>query len=261
MRFITNRIPTNKSGSFSDLVEKVASANRQQVKTASADKNVKAAQTTEAANDDNELRTDVHHGEGSANDQNGEPEVDGENKTVDPAGLKAASTEDADEEAKTASDSEEEEITEAATDADDSEEEEVTEASAEGKTKVAESEGDSGPAKGEGAGDSSEDLEGKNEGRFPEPDRESGECYTQEAEEDGKADVESSVKAEVREALAAAKLGNVTKLANLSDEGRKLAQSTFEKVANLKPKQKAWLKNYYRMVWPEEYSDSLVQDK
>jgi len=99
------------------------------------------------------------------------------------------------------------------------------------KTKVAVNEGDSGPDKGDGDGDDPDDCEGVTKGRFPEPDRESSECYQQEAQEDGRADVESS------------------------------AKPKFEKIANLKPKQKAWLKKYWSMVYPDGYADAMTQDK
>lgn len=87
MKFFTNKISTNTNGGFSKLVEKVAAARGQNVKTAS----VKQAETTEPANtNDVEVRKNVHGVEGSPNDQNGEAEADGENKVVDPKGLTAS---------------------------------------------------------------------------------------------------------------------------------------------------------------------------
>lgn len=80
MKFFTNKIPTNSKASFSDLIEKMA-AGKKQVKTASAE--AKIAEKTEPANDENEMRHDVHGPEGSPADQNGEPEEDGEQKVVE----------------------------------------------------------------------------------------------------------------------------------------------------------------------------------
>jgi hypothetical protein len=89
MRFFTNRIPTNSSGDFSKLIEKVA-ASRAQIKTAA----VKEADTTEPANtNDVEVRKDVHSLEGLEHDQNGEPEGDDEKKVVDAPSLKASAEE------------------------------------------------------------------------------------------------------------------------------------------------------------------------
>ena len=83
MKFITNRIPTGSKSSFSDLVQKIASASKT-VKTASTavEPEAKVAEKTEPANGDNEMRHDVHGPEGSPSDQNGEPEQDGEHKVV-----------------------------------------------------------------------------------------------------------------------------------------------------------------------------------
>lgn len=90
MKFWTNRISTGNSVSFSSLVEKIA-ASRQQVKTASApaiaEPEPKVAEKVEAekiepANEDNKMRTNVHGPEGSPADGNGEPEGDDEKKVV-----------------------------------------------------------------------------------------------------------------------------------------------------------------------------------
>lgn len=83
MKFWTNRIPTNSSGDFSKLIEKIAASRQGQVKTAA----IKEAVATEPANDENEMRTNVHGVEGSPGDQNGEPEADCEQKVVEPKSL------------------------------------------------------------------------------------------------------------------------------------------------------------------------------
>lgn len=239
MKFYTHKISTSNGGSFGDLIQKVAGSQRQ-VKTASSEededgltgdqhklpehlkekiKKSKGAESDESKSDSSEekeakakgrktvkaesgvdddgegKRTDVHHGEGSPSDQNGDPEEDGENKTVDPAGLGESSKE---------ASSDEEEI------------------------KVA-SESDLGDGSGDG-----EDSEGKNSNRFPEPDRESSDCYNQEAEDDEK---------------EASSCTTASSSANL------------KKIANLKPKEKARLKEYFRKYYPESYADALTQDK
>jgi hypothetical protein len=237
MKFFTNRIPTNSSGSFSDLIKKVA-GNEQEVKTASA--TAKTVKAEAGVDDDGEgKRTDVHHGEGSAKDQNGEPEHEGENKTVDPAGLSEAS----------------------------SDEEEV---------KIASDEGDSG-----------ENEDGVNTGRFPdefEP--------KQEAEDDGKADVEASGEkrtkeaGELPEALKEHQFGKKDDKDGDDDDKKTDSEGNadadgkdddadkeggmgcgansspvFKKIANLTPQEKARLKAYYNRYYPAGYADALTQDK
>lgn len=275
MKFFTNRIPTNNNGSFSDLVKKVAGS-EQQVKTASADiaeenKIVEAeteatevveAEATETVEADVETetevveaeaaetkvveaeagvddegegkRTDVHHGEGSANDQNGEAEEDGENKTVDPAGL--GSSAEAEEEVKVAD------------------------------SKV-----------GEGEGDDGDNLEGKNTGRFPD-----GFEPKQEAEDEGKADVEAAAEdAQVKEAgelpdaLKEHQFGKKEDSDGNPDAdgkddaaekegcGGKMASEDpiLKKVANMTAKEKSWFKDYLRRYYPESYAEAMTQDK
>jgi hypothetical protein len=244
MKFFTNKIPTNSSGSFSDLIQKVAGSNDKQVKTASTEEVVEAevdnkvVEAEAGVDDDGEgKRTNVHHEEGSANDQNGEPEEDGENKTVDPAGLSEASSDD---EVKIASDE----------------------------------------------GDSAENVDGKNTGRFPdefEP--------KQEAEDDGKADVKASGKkqtkeaGELPEALKEHQFGKKDDDKDDDDDktdsegnadadgkdddadkegGMGCAASddpNFQKIANLTGPEKNRLKEYFRRYYPERYADALTQDK
>jgi len=255
MQFFTNKISVGNKSSFGDLIRKVAGSEAGTVKTASLEEVVVAEA---GIDDDGEgKRTDVHHGEGSPKDQNGEPEKDGENKTVDPAGLSAGSDQE---------------------------------------TKVAETgEGDSGPSKPDGAGDG-DDEEGCTEGRFPEPDRESSDCYKQEAEDKETADVEASTEKQVKEAgelpealkehqfkskdsddkdddkdkdsEAKADDKDDDKADDKDDDDKEVEACTassndvrFEKIANLSPKAKGWLKTYWKMVYPEAYSDAMVQDK
>ena len=273
MKFFTNKIPTNSSGSFSDLIQKVAGGD-QPVKTASVktaeedglkgdqdklpealkneiredagheakddDGDGKAEKTEEGkeANADAKVveaeagvddegegkRTDVHHEEGSANDQNGEAEEDGENKTVDPAGL--------------------------------------SEASAEEEVKIASDEGDSG-----------ENEDGVNTGRFPEEFE-----PKQEAQDDGKADVEADSDSQVKEASDDDDdddddHGHTDSDGNPDADGKDDAaekegcgamassDSNFEKIANLTGPEKNRLKEYFRRYYPERYADALTQDK
>tara|TARA_B100000614_G_scaffold262903_1_gene299891 strand:- start:65622 stop:66368 length:747 start_codon:yes stop_codon:yes gene_type:complete len=248
MKFYTNKISTNKTGSFSELI-KTALGNEQQVKTASSEAKLSKTAQEAGINDDGEGKREGKHWiEGSPSDDNGEPEADGEVKTVEPAGL-------------------------------DSGKETMSEA--EGETKLASDEGDSGPAKGDGPGDD-DDLEGKNEGRFPEPDRESSDCYTQEAEDDGKAEVKASAKKQKKEAGelpdALKEHQFKSKDSKDDDDGHDDADgkeddadkeacnasakvSSLEKIANLSPKAKARLKSYWNMVYPEAYADAMTQDK
>jgi len=270
MKFYTNKISTNNSGSFSELI-KTALGNEQTVKTASSEEELNKTAQEAGINDEGEgKREGKHWVEGSPSDDNGEVDADPAD-SVEPAGL-------------------------------DSGKETMSEA--EGETKLASDEGDSGPAKGDGSGDG-EDLEGKNEGRFPEPDRESSDCYTQEAEDDGKADVEASSEETVVEASAdadeseteeeeevveassekqtkeAGELPDALKEHQFKakdDDGNDDADgedddadkeacaaseniSNLEKVANLTPKAKARLKSYWNMVYPEAYADAMTQDK
>lgn len=249
MKFFTNKISTQSNGSFSDLIKK-ATESQQQVKTASsevAEKKKAAPQSPKQAaakqnskgktvkaeagiDDDGEgKRTDVHHVEGSPKDQNGEPEEDGENKTVDPAGLGSS-------------------------------------ASSEDEVKIASDEGDS-----------AENEEGVNTGRFPdefEP--------KQEAQEDGKADVKASGKKQVKKAgevPEAFKEHQFKSKDKKDSEGNDDADgkdddaekegmsscssstSKLQRVANLTPKEKNRLKDYFKRYYPEGYSDALTQDK
>jgi len=256
MKFFTNKISTGSSGTFQELVNKYAAAEEaKQIKTASAVSKVKVSQKTEAANDDEEVRKNVHGVEGSPNDQNGEPESDGEKKTVKPAGFGGKS-------AKVEPSSKEEKISMEEIEADCGCCDKCPSCGCKGCNKTTkkvameeiEIEADCGKCTdGGGDGDS---QDGVSKGKFPDEFKPEQKC-----EDDDKANVESNVKEEVRMAIKAAKAGNIAKLANMSPEGRKTFKFAFEKVSNLKPKQKNWLKNYYKMIWPEEFSDALVQDK
>lgn len=241
MKFYTNKISTNSSGSFSDLIKKIAETDSQTIKTASTTKKAEAG-----VDDDGEgKRTDVHQGEGSPSDQNGEPEEDKENKTVDPAGLNSSSE-------------------------------------TEQEVKIASEEGDSGSKLGKGEGDCGDNQEGVNSGRFPEPERECGDCHTQEAEDEGKADVESSNEKQVKEAgelpeaLKEHQFGKKDKddsgdsddseAKDEKDEEEKESCSAstknkLKRIANLTAPEKNRLKEYFRRYYPESYADALTQDK
>jgi len=246
MKFYTNKISTNNSGSFSELI-KTALGNEQTVKTASSEEELNKTAQEAGINDEGEgKREDKHWVEGSPSDDNGEIDADPAD-SVEPAGLDSGKE---------------------------------TMSKAEGETKLASDEGDSGPAKGDGSGDG-EDLEGKNDGRFPEPDRESSDCYTQEAEDEGKADVKASTKKRTKEAgelPEALKEHQFKSKDSKDDEGNDDADgedddaekeacsasskvSSLEKIANLTPKAKARLKSYWNMVYPEAYADAMTQDK
>jgi len=244
MKFYTNKISTNNSGSFSELI-KTALGNERTVKTASSEEELNKTAQEAGINDEGEgKREDKHWVEGSPSDDNGDTEADPAD-SVEPAGLDSGKE---------------------------------TMSKAEGETKLASDEGDSGPAKGDGPGDD-EDLEGTNDGRFPEPDRESSDCYTQEAEDDGKADVEASSEKQTKEAgeLPEALKEHQFKAKGDSDDAddadgedddadkeacaASKNVSNLEKVANLTPKAKARLKSYWNMVYPEAYADAMTQEK
>lgn len=281
MRFWTNRIPTNSSGDFSKLIEKVAAGRQQNVKTAA----VKEADVTEPANtNDVEIRKDVHSLEGLEHDQNGEPEGDDEKKVVDSPSLKASAEEPVKKAqiaapaakpqarpqgkpqakpaapvakaapapaakpavpgAKTAAPAAAKPAATAAKPvaakpaapgaapaakpvAQKPAVAPKSPALAEGEaqTKVADA-----PALGKGEGDG-DNLDGVTKGRFPEPDRE--QMYKQEPEDDGTAKTNKE-SATVRK---------------------------FEKISNLTPKAKSWLKRYWSMIYPSDYADAMTQDK
>jgi len=262
MRFFTNRIPTNSSGDFSKLIEKIAS-NRQQVKTAST----VVAEKTEPANKDNKARTNVHSLEGLEKDQNGEPEGDGESKVVDagseteeaikesqvaPAAVKP-SVPSAPVAAKPAAPAAVKPAAPAAPTAKPTLKQTLngkpiapgvvhakpsspaaspSAAPSLAKNKAATKVADA-PAVGKGEGDK-DTQDGVTKGRFPEPDRE--EMYKQEAEG------EDSKKSEKTEKEAA-------------------SQQAFIRIANLKPKAKAFLARYWKMLYPADYADAMTQDK
>ncbi len=240
MKFFTNKIPTGSSKmTLSQLIEnKIAAKNQSQtqVKTASG-------------KEEEKVRKDVHGVEGSPNDGNGEPEKDGENKTVEsqavttptstkpvvktspaapkavapvakPAVAKPAVAPVAKSTVKTSPVapkinnpiSSKPAIASAEVKEEDEEKEvESCEAGSASDVKVAETE-------------SSDET--KRTGVFPDDFK-----PEQKAEEDGKAEVKAS---------------NKTK---------------FEKIANLTPKQKNFLKKFWSMIHPPQYVDNMVQDK
>tara|TARA_B100001778_G_scaffold334491_1_gene346141 strand:+ start:31055 stop:31843 length:789 start_codon:yes stop_codon:yes gene_type:complete len=262
MKFFTNKISTNSNGRFSDLVKKIAESD-QQVKTASAktaEENVedvvsqeenakveaksdtKVVKAEAGVDDDGEgKRTDVHHGEGSPKDQNGEPEEDGENKTVDPEGLGSS-------------------------------------AEAEEEVKIASEEGESGSKLGNGEGDSGDNQEGVNKGRFPdefEPKQECEDEGTADVEASGEKQVKEA--GELPEALKEHQFGKKDSEDKKDSEGNDdadgkdddaekegcsaSATSKLERVANLTAPEKNRLKSYFRRYYPESYADALTQDK
>jgi len=243
MKFYTNKISTNSKGSFSELI-KTALGNEQTVKTASSEEELNKTAQEAGINDEGEgKREGKHWVEGSPSDDNGEVDADPAD-SVEPAGLDSGKE---------------------------------TMSKAEGETKLASDEGDSGPAKGDGPGDG-EDLEGKNDGRFPEPDRESSDCYTQEAEDEGTADVEASAKKQTKEAGELPDALKEHQFKSKDSDGNDDADgedddadkeacnasakvSNLEKIANLTPKAKARLKSYWNMVYPEAYADAMTQEK
>lgn len=262
MRFWTNRIPTNSSGDFSKLIEKVAAGRQQNVKTAA----VKEADVTEPANtNDVEIRKDVHSLEGLEHDQNGEPEGDDEKKVVDSPSLKASAEEPVKKAqiaapaakpqarpqgkpqakpaapvakaapapaakpavpgAKTAAPAAAKPAAKPVAQKPAVAPKSPALAEGEAQTKVADA-----PALGKGEGDG-DNLDGVTKGRFPEPDRE--QMYKQEPEDDGTAKTNKE-SATVRK---------------------------FEKISNLTPKAKSWLKRYWSMIYPSDYADAMTQDK
>jgi len=234
MQFFSNKIPVGNKSNFGDLIQKIANSNEATIKTASVEDLV-VAECDDA--DEDCVRTDKHSGEASPKDQNGEAEADGESKTVDPDGLSAGSDSD---------------------------------------TKVA-SEGTATPS---GAGDG-EDLDGVNTGRFPDDFD-----PQQEAEDEGTADVEASTETQIKEAgeLPQALKDHQFKAKGDSDDSDSDSDdkdcdsddsdsdddgesceansgSKLEKIANLSPKAKSRLKAYWKMVYPEAYSDAMTQEK
>ena len=255
MKFWTNRISTGNSESFSSLIEKIA-ASRQQVKTASApavaEPESKVAEKVEPANEDNKKRTGVHGVEGSPSDGNGEPEGDDEKKTVSaqvaPVAARPLAAKPAVNPAvkplaaKPAMNPAVKPLAAKPAVAP------VSAAPKPAANPVAQKPSVNPAAPkpmakmpalaasteevvvAETEGDSKAEVKPEG-GKFPEPDRE--QMYKQEPQEEGGATTE--------------------KEASHSPE--------FVKIANLKPKAKAFLKRYWGMLYPGSYADAMTQDK
>ena len=194
MKFYTNKISTNNSGSFSELI-KTALGNKQTVKTASSEEELNKTAQEAGINDEGKgKREDKHWVEGSPSDDNGEVDAD-PTDSVEPAGL-------------------------------DSGKETMSEA--EGETKLASDEGDSGPDKGDAL----------KEHQFKSKDSKDSKDSDGNDDADGEDD-----DADKEACNASAKISNL------------------EKIANLTPKAKARLKAYWSMIYPEAYADAITQDK
>jgi len=247
MKFYTNKISTNNSGSFSELI-KTALGNKQTVKTASSEEELNKTAQEAGINDEGKgKREDKHWVEGSPSDDNGEVDAD-PTDSVEPAGL-------------------------------DSGKETMSEA--EGETKLASDEGDSGPDKGDAlkehqfkSKDSkhSKDSDGNDDadGKDDDADKEAyntcaTEKQTKEAGELPDALKEHQFKSKDSKDSKDSD-GNDDADGEDDDADKEACNasakiSNLEKIANLTPKAKARLKAYWSMIYPEAYADAITQDK